>query len=49
MEDKLIYAMKQQLYVEVGCQAKITGLVYKTEIQWTAASFKLVKDFNLVT
>lgn len=30
MEEKLNYALKNQLYIEIGCQVKVTGLVYKT-------------------
>lgn len=30
MEEKLVYAMKNNLYIEIGCHVKVTGLVYKT-------------------
>lgn len=49
MEEKFIYAMKHNLYVQMACQPKITGLVYKAEIQINAYSFGLVEDFNEVT
>jgi hypothetical protein len=45
-EDKLSYALKQNLYLKIGCQTKISGLVYKTELQITGMDIKLVEDFN---
>ena len=38
--------MKNNLYVKIAAQPKVTGLAYKSEVQITAYALNLVKDFS---